>query len=492
MANCNMVRIRDSKKYKVPKASNLAHNSAMTKATYWLHDGNDLVQSHKYENHSELNDDWNKWIDEAKLRYKNNKKNKRKLRSDAVVIEEGMIVIGTDVKATTEDITNIIKDFIKQFEEENNTKVRHWSYHNHEGHIDENNKSEKINRHIHFLFDNVSNDGIMIRRAWKREYLEKLQDKIFDISKKYIINIERAKPSVYKEVEIDGRKVKINTKKHQHHRIWRKEKELETQKNKKTDQDLDLIKDKQNKKDLAKQKDLKEEVTRLRAELKQNQAMRKDYARLEELNKDLQQQIKNKSLTILDLQDKIQKLERSIFDGKEEKENQNKSLQEQKKILEKQILELGKKINSNPIMRDYEEQIKEKQKQLDQYEETFEKLDDILLTKEDRTKGKEYLKRFEILERVSNLVKLVDKYKRAFDEFSKLLEKPKQTFNGIRLAIVDKLKQGEKSSNNLINKIVDQVKTLHEKKDLKTQVDQENELKKTKNSDSSFKKKRNK
>lgn len=168
--------------------------------------------------------------------------------------------------------------------------------------------------------------------------------------------------------------------------------------------------------------------------------MREDYARVEELNKDLQQQIKNKSLTILDLQDKIQKLKRTIFDEKKEKENQNKSLQEQKKILEEQILDLGKKINSNPIMRDYEEQIKEQQKQLDQYEETFEKLDNILLTNEDREKGKEYLKRFEILERVSNLVKLVDKYKRAFDEFSKLLEKPKQTFNGIRLAIVNKLK----------------------------------------------------
>lgn len=488
MANCNMVRIRDSKKYKVPKASNLAHNSAMTKATYWLHDGNDLVQSHKYENHSELNDDWNKWIDEAKQRYKNIKKNKRKLRSDAVVIEEGMIVIGADVKATTEEITNIIKDFIKQFEEENNTKVRHWSYHNHEGHVDENNKSEKINRHIHFLFDNVSNDGIMIRRAWKREYLEKLQDKVFDISKKYIINIERAKPSVYKEVEIDGRKVKINTKKHQHHRTWRKEKELETQKNKKMDHDLDLIKDKQNKKDLAKQKDLKEEVTRLRTQLKQNQAMREDYARLEELNKDLQQQIKNKSLTILDLQDKIYKLEKTIFEAKEE--NQNKSLQEQKKILENQILSLGKKINSNPIMRDYEEQIKEKQKQLDQYEETFEKLDEILLTNDDRKEGKEYLKRFEVLERVSNLSKLVDKYKRAFDEFSKLLEKPKHTFNGIRLAIVDKLKQGENNSNNLINKIVNQVKNLHDKKDLKTQEDQEKEVKEAKISNSSLSRRR--
>lgn len=159
--------------------------------------------------------------------------------------------------------------------------------------------------------------------------------------------------------------------------------------------------------------------------------MREDYARLEELNKDLQQQIKNKSLTILDLQDKIQKLKRTIFDEKEEKE---------------------------------------KQKQLDQYEETFEKLDNILLTNEDREKGKEYLKRFEILERVSNLSKLVDKYKRAFDEFSKLLEKPKQTFNGIRLAIIDKLNFGGKSSGSLVNKVSDQVNNLKEKSKNSTSI----------------------
>jgi len=320
LANCNSVRIRKPKIYKAPKASNLAHNSAMTKATYWLNEGDDLIQSHKYENHAKLNEDWNKWIDEAKQRYKNNKNNKRALKSNAVIIEEGMIVIGKDVKATDEIIESIIKDYIEHFEKENNTKIKHWSYHNHEGHINSSGE-EEINRHVHFLFDNVSNNGVMIRRNWKRDYFNGLQDSIYEISKKYIPNIERAKESEYTEVEIEGRKVKINKRKHQHHRTWRKEKELENQKNRNIDQDLEQIKTNQDNKDLAKQKDLKEEIAKLRIELKENAAVRENYAKLEQLNKELKQQIKDKNLTIEELQNKLKELEFSMTSIKEKDNN---------------------------------------------------------------------------------------------------------------------------------------------------------------------------
>ncbi len=98
----------------------------------------------------------------------------------------------------------------------------------------------------------------------------------------------------------------------------------------------------------------------MRNQLKINKAIRSDYAQLEQLNKDLKQQIKDKTLTISDLQDKIKGLETQLLEEKKEKEhfkslvevkeieiveleNQNKSLQEQKTTLEEQILELGKK-----------------------------------------------------------------------------------------------------------------------------------------------------
>lgn len=232
MANANAIRIRSTKKdkngkpkYPVPSARNLAHNAAKTKATYWLNDGDKIIQSKKYENTHQVNEDWIRWENEARERYKNNPDNKRLIKSNAVLLEEGLIIIGTDVKATTKQIVSVVKDFVSKFEKDNNTKVRHWAYHDHEGYTEDG--EEKINRHIHFIFDNVSNYGVMVRRNWAREYLTQLQTDIFEISKKYIKDIERGQKSTYEEVQIGNRIVKINTKKQIHHRAYRKKKELE-------------------------------------------------------------------------------------------------------------------------------------------------------------------------------------------------------------------------------------------------------------------------
>jgi len=58
--------------------------------------------------------------------------------------------------------------------------------------------------------------------------------------------------------------------------------------------------------ELANTQDLKEGMTLLRSQLKEMGAERKDYAELEQLNKDLKEQIKAKSLTVEGLQDEIQ------------------------------------------------------------------------------------------------------------------------------------------------------------------------------------------
>lgn len=232
MANANAVKIRSTKKkangkpkYPKPSGANLAHNSAVNKATYWLNDGNKIIQSQSYNNTHEVNADWIKWENEARERYKNNPNNQRAIKSNAVLLEEGLIIIGTDVNAKEKDIEKIVKDFVAKFEKDNNTKVRHWAYHNHEGH--EEDGKEIINRHVHFIFDNVDNNGVMVRRNWKRDYFKQLQTDIFDISKKYIKNIERAKESEYEEVEIEDRIVKVNTRKQIHHRVFRHMKENE-------------------------------------------------------------------------------------------------------------------------------------------------------------------------------------------------------------------------------------------------------------------------
>lgn len=226
MANANAVIIRKPKIYKIPTSSNLAHNAGITQATYWLNDGKDIIQSIKFKDMEEINNIWKKWEEDAKTRYKNNPLNKRALKSNAVIVEEGLIVIGTHVKATKNEIVKILNDFVRKFQKDNNTTILHIAYHTHEGHEDTN-KNEVINRHAHFLFANVSNNGVMIRRNWKRDYLKQLQDDIFEISKQYIPNIERGKEATHKEVYIDGNLVKINERKHQHHRVFRELKKEE-------------------------------------------------------------------------------------------------------------------------------------------------------------------------------------------------------------------------------------------------------------------------
>lgn len=230
MANANAVIIRKPKIYKIPTSSNLAHNSGVTQATYWLNDGKDIIQSIKFKDMGEINNIWKKWEEEAKSRYKNNPLNKRALKSNAVIVEEGLIVIGSHVQATKNEIVKILNDFVIKFQKDNNTKILHIAYHNHEGHEDTN-RNEVINRHAHFLFANVNNNGVMVRRNWKRDYLKQLQDDIFEISKKYIPTIERGKEATHKEVYIDGNLVKINERKHQHHRIYREQQKQEAIRN---------------------------------------------------------------------------------------------------------------------------------------------------------------------------------------------------------------------------------------------------------------------
>lgn len=230
MANANAVIIRKAKLYKRPSIHNLLHNCGLILATYWIKSIENMKQHPKIQNQEEANKKWNEWISILRKRYKQNNKNKRELRSDAVIIEEGLIVIGRDVVANENQIIQILNEFLQKFSQDNNIEILHVSYHNHEGHLDDDN-NEVINRHIHFLFSNISKDGIMVRRNWKRDYLKKLQDDIFEISKKYIHNIERGQEAKYEQKNINGKIVNVNIKKHIHPRVYRLMKEQETLRN---------------------------------------------------------------------------------------------------------------------------------------------------------------------------------------------------------------------------------------------------------------------
>lgn len=74
---------------------------------------------------------------------------------------------------------------------------------------------------------------------------------------------------------------------------------------------LDLKRDekqKEQKKSLARQKDLKREIGILRDELKEKNALRADYAKIEAQNRELKERIKQKDLTIEELKKRVEEL----------------------------------------------------------------------------------------------------------------------------------------------------------------------------------------
>ena len=98
--------------------------------------------------------------------------------------------------------------------------------------------------------------------------------------------------------------------------------------------------------ELAKVKDLKEEIKELRAELKAQGAGREDYAKLEALNKELKEQVKDKDLTISNLKKQVNLLRHETMNWQEAKtykelyedtKKENLELKEQNKALEAKI-----------------------------------------------------------------------------------------------------------------------------------------------------------
>lgn len=127
--------------------------------------------------------------------------------------------------------------------------------------------------------------------------------------------------------------------------------------------------------ELAKQKDLKLQISKAREALQEEKATRKDYAALEELNKNLKSDIKNKTLTIEDLEEHIERLKHSLLNSKKENadlqddiqmkeirfdtlmytvETQQEELQEQERLFNDKVIELDIKNVSRPIMNDYD------------------------------------------------------------------------------------------------------------------------------------------
>jgi len=356
MANTLTIQLRPTKKYSAPSIANLIHNAGLAKATYWLKEAKGNIKN-KYTIPSvkKAIENWRWWEHFAKEIIL--QKKHRKPLKNQILIEEGLMIIGKDVpKKDPKIFIEIFKEFANWFEEKYKTQILFWSFHNHEGHLDQEGEFSE-NLHIHFFFRNVNNDGESVRRQIKKEDLSYFQSKIYEIGKKYIPTLQRA--TNYKELG-------LKAPKHLSHREYRTQKIKDTQLRlapeiksiKKENKELK----EENKELLARVKDLKEENKRIREQFKELGAVRQDYAKLEQLVRELKEKIKAKNLTIEEMQEefnkqleelkeklkeeqeKKEKLKDLAYSKKYQKDNRNATNAEVVEFLENKVKELQKKL----------------------------------------------------------------------------------------------------------------------------------------------------
>ncbi len=126
----------------------------------------------------------------------------------------------------------------------------------------------------------------------------------------------------------------------------------------------------------AKQKDLKAEIAELRKQLQEQHATRKDYAQLEQLNKELKEQIKQKTLSYEDLQDRFNDFKEELLNRgycKELSEEEKQELKSDTKADNLQKLEqkhtskkfgVFEKIDYRQISQEQEQIIKHQEKKI--------------------------------------------------------------------------------------------------------------------------------
>ena len=283
---------------------------------------------------------------ELKLRteaYLENHQNRKKLHSKTITHLSAIFNFNKD---TTVEQAQAVCDYL---ENKLDTKVVQLAMHRDEGHIIEAD-SEAIhdslkkeiaikNYHGHIEMLGLDSKGNSIRRKLDKPTLREIQTDVANI-----LGMERGRETSYTKEEykiITSHMLPENeyaTKRDYNRAFGYFAKELGLYKSKKAKR-LDTYEykemakqrgeavkelEKELNKELASSKDLQEINKQLREELKEMEALRADYAQLEALNKDLKEQVKNKTLTIEELnniineykQDKAPKTNESILNDK--------------------------------------------------------------------------------------------------------------------------------------------------------------------------------
>lgn len=181
--------------------------------------------------------------------------------------------------------------------------------HKDEGHFEDDKFIENYHAHMSFFTLNRSNG----RQMFRKEHINPDKLRQLQTDGAQILNMDRGR---------DKRESGVERLEHREHKRAKRAEE----------------------KHLAKEKDLKEEIAKLREELKAHNAERKDYAQLEQLNRELQIQIKSKNLTIEDLDKQINIQKQRIT-----------ALELKNEALHEEIVKKDAIIDSTPNTDDYKE-----------------------------------------------------------------------------------------------------------------------------------------
>jgi len=302
----------------------------------------------------------NDWVAENEKRYQST--HNRKLRSDANRLESLAIILsGEQVeKCSPDEIWRNAIAFKTWFEERYKTKVRTMDWHRDEGSISEIGKVIR-NDHIHLEFDNVNTDGKMVRRLFSKGDLINFQDKIAEIYKP--LGFIRGEDTVKKHRHdtpkrgLGQRKWKAKKQKETTAKALTKKKELEEDLNSMIEantpdedgflpnlspspQTYEMMLEYAEESAKAEKKELEAEIKNLKDELKGTGAKRADYARIEQLNRDLMEQIKSKDLTIASMKEEIRANSLTIINLK----NELISTQKELKNVEPRIKEMSQEL----------------------------------------------------------------------------------------------------------------------------------------------------
>lgn len=164
-----------------------------------------------------------------------------------------------------------IKPLIKHLELTLDTKVFQVAIHRDEGHVNADMKDVK-NYHAHIEFMGLDTEGKSVRKKLTKKYLSDLQTETANILK-----MERGRNYAKEQAP---RPKRLDTYEYKDYK-QREAKEIKSK--------------------VATIAELKETIKELRAELKENKAVRSDYAALESLSKELKAKVESKDLTIQEL-----------------------------------------------------------------------------------------------------------------------------------------------------------------------------------------------